>query len=325
MHMANPTAKFVSAIFVSFLAGANLPPVLNNAAHAADAANADAANAVNAADDCLSGPKGETPQGSHWYYRIDRATKRHCWYLGDKREKLSQAVPPIPAPPAKPISPNANTTIQRSVANARAELPAPQMRSEETNFITGQQASATAAASTENNQRANSGDANTQPSVVASRWPEPSDANSPTSAEPAADNSAANVQSDSEAEPPPAASPVTLAAADSSSETKSGSQTQSGEIQTLLIVIVGALSLAGVMGSAIFRFGGRRQPIRREIRGDRRAIWDSVSTDRPSPSTDRIAGRRLPKADVPRERRAPDDPSARIAEMLAQLSKTAAN
>jgi hypothetical protein len=323
MHMPNRPGKFVSAIFVGLLAGANLPPLSNNAAHAAETANAEAAKA---ADDCLSGPKGETPQGSHWYYRIDRATKRHCWYLGDKREKLSQAAPPVSSPPAKPISPTANTTTQRSIANARAELPASQMRGEQqTNVIAGQQAGATAAASTENIQSATPGDANTQPSVVASRWYEPSGANSPTSTEPTADNSAANVQSDSEAEPPPAISPVTLAAADSSSETKSGSQTQSGAIETLVIVIVGALSLAGLMGSAIVRFGSTRQPIRREIRGDRRAIWDSVSTDRPSPSTVPIAGERRPNANNPRELRGPDDPSARIAEMLARLSKTAAS
>jgi hypothetical protein len=314
MHMPNRTAKLVSAIFASLLAGANLAPRWDNAAHAADAA-----------DNCLSGPKGNTPQGSHWYYRVDHATKRHCWYLGDAREKLSQAAPPVSSPPAKPISPNANTTMQRSIANARAELAAPQMRgAQETNVITGQQAGATAAASTETNRPANPRDANTQSSVVASRWPEPSGVNSPTSPGLTAGNSEANVQADSEAEPSPAVAAVTLAAADSSSETRSGSQTQSGAIQMLLIVIVGALSLAGLIGSAIFRFGSRRQPIRRKARGDRRVIWDSVNTDRPSPSTDRIAGVRQPRADVPRDLRGPDDPNARIAEMLAQLAKTAA-
>jgi hypothetical protein len=35
------------------------------------------------AEDCLAGPNAQSPQGKHWYYRIDRATKRKCWYLGD--------------------------------------------------------------------------------------------------------------------------------------------------------------------------------------------------------------------------------------------------
>lgn len=34
------------------------------------------------AEDCLAGPNAQSPQGQHWYYRIDRATHRKCWYLG---------------------------------------------------------------------------------------------------------------------------------------------------------------------------------------------------------------------------------------------------
>lgn len=33
------------------------------------------------ADDCLAAPKAAAPQGQHWYYHIDRATRRKCWYL----------------------------------------------------------------------------------------------------------------------------------------------------------------------------------------------------------------------------------------------------
>jgi hypothetical protein len=33
------------------------------------------------AEDCAAGPKGASPPGQHWYYRVDRATHRHCWYL----------------------------------------------------------------------------------------------------------------------------------------------------------------------------------------------------------------------------------------------------
>ena len=69
--MQNRTAKFVSTISASLLAGIALAPVAHSA--------------VPAADDCLSGPKGPSPQGSHWYYRIDRASKRHWWYLGEQR------------------------------------------------------------------------------------------------------------------------------------------------------------------------------------------------------------------------------------------------
>jgi hypothetical protein len=36
---------------------------------------------VRAADDCLAKPGPVAAQGSHWYYRVDRATGRQCWYL----------------------------------------------------------------------------------------------------------------------------------------------------------------------------------------------------------------------------------------------------
>ena len=76
-----------------------------------------------AADECLSGPKGAAPNGSHWYYRIDRATKRHCWYLREQGEKLSQAHAPASGP-ARSSGQQAETTPQRSIADAHAELHA---------------------------------------------------------------------------------------------------------------------------------------------------------------------------------------------------------
>src|SRR5258708_961335 len=44
----------------------------------------------DAADECLSGPKGTAPTGSHWYYRVDRSTGRHCWYLGAEGQTDAQ-------------------------------------------------------------------------------------------------------------------------------------------------------------------------------------------------------------------------------------------
>jgi hypothetical protein len=33
------------------------------------------------ADDCLTEPNSPAPEGSHWYYHIDRATQRKCWHV----------------------------------------------------------------------------------------------------------------------------------------------------------------------------------------------------------------------------------------------------
>ena len=329
--MPNRTTKFVSALFASLLAGAPLTTASHSAPAPAEA------------EKCLAGPKGTPPQGGHWYYRVERATKRHCWYIGDEKEKVARAAPAnssASADSASPASPPKNAATQRTIADARAELPLPQMQVEPESSITGQRAVAPAAntAGTDTNQRANVWDTNTQSSaqssLIASRWPESSGVSpsaSPASA-PATDQSAATVQPDAadvvEA-PAPAIAPVTLAAADSSAAR------QTGSIQTLLIVIIGALSLAGLMGSAIFRFGSMRWTGGRDVGGDRRdrrAIWDSVSpspmaypsSDAPMPVADISRETRLIPRVIPLETRAPDDPNRRITEMLARLSRTAA-
>ena len=316
--MPNRTTKFVSALFAGLLAGAPLTTASHSAPAPAEA------------EKCLAGPKGTPPQGGHWYYRVERATKRHCWYIGDEKEKVARAAPAISsasADSASPASPPKNAAAQRTIADARAELPLPQMQVEPETNSTGQRAAATAAnaAGTDTNQRANVWDTNTQSSVIASRWPESSGVSpsaSPAPA-PATYQSAATVQPDAadvvEA-PAPAIAPVTLAAADSSAAR------QTGSIQTLLLVIIGALSLAGLMGSVIFRFGRMRwtgggRDISRDRR-DRRAIWDSVS---PSPMAYPSSGAPMPAADIPRETRTADDPDRRITEMLARLSRAAAN
>jgi hypothetical protein len=309
--MSNRTAKFVSAIFVSLLAGALLTTVSHGAVPAA-------------ADDCLSGPKGQTPSGGHWYYRIDRATKRHCWYVGDEKEKLSRVAPKNSAPSAEAVSPRKETATQRSIADAHAELPLPQTRVEQETSVTPWQptpATAANAASVENNPRANARDVNTRLSVIASRWPEQSGVSSSASPGPTTGDSGEPVQSNSDAAPLSAVAEVTLAAADASSE----SEKQPGSIQMLLIIIAGALTFAGLIGSAIFRFGSMRQAGRRQVRSDRRAIWDLADTDRPSPTAYPRADVSMRRVDIPRELREADDPNDRITEMLARLSRSAAN
>jgi hypothetical protein len=303
--MQTRTAKFVSAIFASLLAGMPLTTISHGA--------------VPAADDCLSKPKGLAPEGSHWYYRIDRASNRHCWYLGDQREKLSRAKPRNSAPIADPASPQNETATQRSVTDAYAELPLPQTRVEQQpNASAWQRTPATTAntAGIENGQPANAPDAKTQLSVIASRWPDPSGVSSPVSPAPMTENSDEASQLNTEQAPLPAV--TTSATADLSSEK------QSGSVQMLLLVMMGALVLAGVMGSAIFRFSRFRQAGRRQTRNDRRAIWDSVDTDRPSPPAYPKTDASIRRVDIPRELRQADDPDDRIAEMLARLSKGAA-
>ena len=300
--MPSRTAKFVSALFASLIAGAPLSTAL----HSAPAE----------AEKCLAGPKGTAPQGGHWYYRVDRATKRQCWYIGDAKEKAARPAPASSSASADSAAPPKNATAQKTLADARAELSSPPMRAEPD--FKGQRAAAPAANAPgiETSQRANVWEPDTQPSMNASRWPQSSDASSSASPAPATYPPVADLPPDAAntaPAPAPAAAPAILPVAADSLATR-----HTGSIQTLLIVIIGALSVAGLMGSAIFRFSSQR---RTGARVDRHAIWDSV---RPSRPADPDFSAPMPAADIHHETRASDDPNRRVTEMLARLSRTAA-
>jgi hypothetical protein len=318
--MSNRTAKFVAAIFASILAGANFAAV--------------AENATKPADSCLSGPKGAPSAGSHWYYHIDRATKRHCWYLGEGKDKTAAAAPPqdaaaspaepaaAAAPPTNLVPPQANATVRKSIADAHAELPSPQARPDQGAGVNVQpgNSGAAATAAIQNSQPAVAPDAPPEPSIITSRWPDSAGVSSSNNPQIAAADPPASAPANAKAapQPAPAASPVALAAADAPL------QRQSGSTQMLLMVMAAALALAGVTASLVFRFG-RAAGAQPGFRDDRRAIWDSVDTDRSSPSM-------FPNENVPRWRdqiardpRPPDDPERRLKEMLARLARSETN
>ena len=80
--MSNRSVRFIPALLAGVVAGANLATITDLRAQVISTAAEAATQAPQAgADSCLAAPKGATPSGSHWYYRIDRVTKRQCWYL----------------------------------------------------------------------------------------------------------------------------------------------------------------------------------------------------------------------------------------------------
>jgi hypothetical protein len=300
--MPGRTAKFVSAIFATVLAGIPLATVSHGA--------------TPAAEDCLAGPKDAAPHGSHWYYRIDRTTKRHCWYLKD--EKPSQGAVANSSPAAKPASAAAATTTQRSISDAHAELPAPtavEAPKRGDGFAPAIAADATIATPA----------AETERSAIGSRWPERSETGSSTVPPSTEADSAAAAPSDPDATPSAAPAAIAPAAVNSSLEKQSGPEKQPGSIQTLLLIILGALALAGLIGSAVFRFGNLRWSGRRTIQLDRQALWETANIDRRSPPVDFVAAARIRRDDIPWELRTADDPNGRIQEMLARLARSAAH
>jgi hypothetical protein len=295
MQMSNRTAKFVSAIFASLLAGVPLTTISHSA--------------LPAADECLSAPKkAETPPGGHWYYRVDRATKRHCWFVAEERGKPARARPNS-SPAAKPASPVAETAMQGSIADAHAELTAQSVI--EPPNRDGALATAMPAdvAVREDNRDAKTPGDETNRSIFASRWPQQSTASPSVGPTPNSDDPGTSVNSTEETQPPSLLTASQFAAADISSQASSYS------VPKLLATIIGALALAGLAVSVVFRFGRTRRPAPRRVRERRSVNWESANIDRRTPSAYPGTSRRPVARDLDRA----GDPNDRIERFFVQL------
>jgi len=336
--MSNRSVKFVPALLAGVVAGTNLATMTDLRAQViTTAAEAATQTTQAAADSCLSAPKGATPSGSHWYYRIDRVTKRQCWYLREESDaaddKFARAAPPASAPasapaPAsaaaeEPAPPQQRTITRKSISDARAEWVSQQPRAEPNPPARAEPRTVAAAPApaTQNAQRA------TMPNVLAPaplssmRWndaPTTRSLTTPTNLQTAAAASPAAQPPQAEEVQQPAADQVAPAAADAATAKPTAS------LQKLLLVMAAALALAGLTVSAIVRIG--RMRARRAMRRKRRAMWDSAKKTRrrsPQPTFhDEDAGLRRPvgvhhttrmpqerpRTRVPQERpRAPQD------------------
>jgi len=219
-----------------------------------------------AADTCRSAPKDNSPEGSHWYYRTDRNTNRKCWYLREESDKVSQSEKQSDAakPKSKPVA-------TRSLANALAEAPMPHLAAD------GDASAANTPADSTDQSASPTADS-AQETIVAMRWPYPTNAAAPVaeqqatvSPQPAAPDSAAEVPNYQQAPSGRAAAHMT--------------EKSTGSIPTLLLVILGALALAGLTGSIIFIHGGRRHPHAKNAPsgGRRRVNWE-LASDRGGPA-----------------------------------------
>jgi hypothetical protein len=74
-----------------------------------------------AGDNCIAKPNSAAPQGSHWYYRVDRAANRRCWFLGPEGLKVRQTESPKRLPS---VTSTAQPTLERR-AEATASLNGP--------------------------------------------------------------------------------------------------------------------------------------------------------------------------------------------------------
>jgi hypothetical protein len=246
MRMSNVQAKLASALLLSVAANVGLTAVMVGAARAADG--------------CITEPGADTPQGKHWYFRIERGSGRHCWYLrgedeGSARTPVAEAV----APAKPPSRTTGNAPPTRSLADARAEY-APRARAEDN----GDAAPAPSVFPDPRLPPATTGigpGAGTNApaeSPLASRWPQASDTPSTANPPPTASLMVADAQStEAETTTPVAAEPP---------QPYSPPVREVASLQKLLIVVFGALALAGLTGSLVYRLAGVRSRRQRQER-----------------------------------------------------------
>ena len=250
--MLNVQAKLASAVLFSVAASVGLIAAPHGVARATD--------------NCLTEPREETPQGKHWYYRIERGTGRHCWYLRAEDEASARTPSAEPVAAAKPAPPTTGNAPPRSLADAHAEF-APGARTEDNGNAAPPASSvwpdppAPTAATTGIGPGAPAPSAAVGSPVI-SRWPQASGAPSSANSTAEASLMVADAQADETATttPPPAAPP----------QASIPLMREAGSLQKLMLVAFGALALAGITGSLVYRLAGARSRRRREGRWPQR-------------------------------------------------------
>lgn len=194
-------------------------------------------SALGAAEECLSKPKDETPPGKHWYYRIERSTKRQCWYLATSKP-ARRAVPEM--------APDRETTLARSAEDAHAEI-SPTTPATSVDPRGAEQ------------KLSNNDSSETPPSPVASRWPEPTGVFSSATERPitpsfVVGSAPPDASADTDLTPVPLVAPTKVEAPAMGTPTS---------LQLLLLGTFGAIAVSWVTGSAIHQMARKRRQRKR--------------------------------------------------------------
>ncbi|MBI3700714.1 MAG: hypothetical protein HY242_09770 [Afipia sp.] len=224
------------------------------------------ATAADSASECLSGPKGVTPQGKHWYYRIEHPSKRHCWYLGDEGRRTVQetaaAQQAEPSQPQKPPPKRNSEQLEPAVANARAEVT----KDVAVPFTTMPPIAPPSAPDPRPNEW-----------KLAERWPD--------------NQSQVQVAQAATPLPPPAPAqsrPMqrTVASANAAAPAAASEDDVSDGLRIVLGILTAAIALGAIIGRLIL---SHMKPKRRPAQ--RRAIWQSVDEESLAPVYARIRQR----------------------------------
>ncbi len=265
--MTNRTTSLLSCVAVAALVGAATATIVFQPA--------------SAADECLTKPK-EAQAGKHWFYRIDRATKRQCWYLRDDDRASSAA--------RKPASQQDQAKLSSSAANAHAEIQTsagptrddmkvasstPTTSSAPASVFPSVAPSAAPEPAASAEPSPDKTDSAASDSALATRWPDAS-GTLQTAPEPAVRTSSYKLAAAS-AEPSPVESTSTMAsaaAAGDSVSTGSLASASDDASRARLFAFLGAVAVAGFSTSVLLaRARARRQVRLQPVAAGRATRW----------------------------------------------------
>ncbi|GLH80572.1 hypothetical protein SSBR45G_54810 [Bradyrhizobium sp. SSBR45G] len=239
---------------------------------------------ASAADECLTKPAG-TPAGKHWFYRVDRTTKKQCWYLRDD-DRGSQGASLVTR---KLASHRDRETLSSSAADARAEIQSAPTPGDELKAAPSLPSAAArptmmfppvaafpsapvaapsvtaAPAPASTAPAADTAEAAASDSAVATRWPDSSGTLQAQPAPAPRPSSLTLAAASSDAAPAEAAAPAATSemVADTASVTSVGG-TSDDAARTRLFAFLGAVAVAGFSTSVLLARARAKRQLRIE-------------------------------------------------------------
>jgi hypothetical protein len=215
-------------------------------------------SAANAAETCLAAPKGAAPQGSHWYYRVERGSQRKCWRLVQKDQKGQRAGAP--------------TDPQGDVDDDTDESLAPQVARKPGSRVAAPQPTAAQGLVTSNASNTENTSDTTAATAQPVQWPDPPASMMERPADPVSVAPAQTLPAQTAGDAPapaavaeqpneqPAAtaeSAATAPAAGGTSAASGGTSAASGDVSVLQFIFA-IIAFVGLVACPIFYIAGVR-------------------------------------------------------------------
>ena len=251
---------------------------------------------VEAAEECLTKPKEVTPPGQHWYYVIDRGSKRRCWYLHQETGTSSHAAISQRARHGAIVASRESVSepepaLPPATRNAYAELGLPQGGDENAPRVSQQTLIASDYPKVAGQDQPDNVSGESPQAVVASRWPEPAGvlvaSVEPPTIEPPTSSSLAVASATPDAKQDADTADLTLKAPPAALTSTDTPVTGTPDsLKSLLLATFGAITLSGFAGSSVYFLTQMRRRPQSQASSSRGRGWQSaewVDHTRPPP------------------------------------------